>query len=160
MSDIKKWMAAVAGTSAAAIAVKFAYEKAKEERLALKEEEEESSHDVIQKYNAFLQSRVITPYNSRIDEFEGCDVTAVCAEVVIDLRGCKISRDIYVSLKLRHSSVQILLPKDLGIELQGRNKLSRINNAADEEGQNKLYLICDVLMSRVDIVREHQSSVR
>ena len=82
----------VIGLGSLAVAGKVAYDKYRNTKEKYVKEEKESADDVVKKYNAIAESKVIEIQD---EEFEGCEIKASASKVVLDLSLAVIEKDVY-----------------------------------------------------------------
>lgn len=142
----------VIGIGSLAVAGKVAYDKYRNTKEKYVKEEKESADDVVKKYNAIAESKVIEIQD---EEFEGCEIKASASKVVLDLSLAVIEKDVYINFKSQASSVVIVVPEGVNVTCDIEKVASRVRNEvinADEEGIHTVYVIGNASVSNVDII--------
>ena len=124
----------VIGLGSLAVAGKVAYDKYRNTKEKYVKEEKESADDVVKKYNAIAESKVIEIQD---EEFEGCEIKASASKVVLDLSLAVIEKDVYINFKSQASSVVIVVPEGVNVTCDIEKVASRVRNEVinvDEEG--------------------------
>ena len=142
----------VIGLGSLAVAGKVAYDKYRNTKEKYVKEEKESADDVVKKYNAIAESKVIEIQD---EEFEGCEIKASASKVVLDLSLAVIEKDVYINFKSQASSVVIVVPEGVNVTCDIEKVASRVRNEVinvDEEGIHTVYVIGNASVSNVDII--------
>lgn len=142
----------VIGIGSLAVAGKVAYDKYRNTKENYVKEEKESADDVVKKYNAIAESKVIEIQD---EEFEGCEIKASASKVVLDLSLAVIEKDVYINFKSQASSVVIVVPEGVNVTCDIEKVASRVRNEVinvDEEGIHTVYVIGNASVSNVDII--------
>lgn len=142
----------VIGLGSLAVAGKVAYDKYRNTKEKYVKEEKESADDVVKKYNAIAESKVIEIQD---EEFEGCEIKASASKVVLDLSLAVIEKDVYINFKSQASSVVIVVPEGVNVTCDIEKVASRVRNEVinvDEEGIQTVYVIGNASVSNVDII--------
>ncbi|EEC58085.1 hypothetical protein BACPEC_01070 [[Bacteroides] pectinophilus ATCC 43243] len=142
----------VIGIGSLAVAGKVAYDKYRNTKEKYVKEEKESADDVVKKYNAIAESKVIEIQD---EEFEGCEIKASASKVVLDLSLAVIEKDVYINFKSQASSVVIVVPEGVNVTCDIEKVASRVRNEVinvDEEGIHTVYVIGNASVSNVDII--------
>lgn len=142
----------VIGLGSFAVAGKVAYDKYRNTKEKYVKEEKESADDVVKKYNAIAESKVIEIQD---EEFEGCEIKASASKVVLDLSLAVIEKDVYINFKSQASSVVIVVPEGVNVTCDIEKVASRVRNEVinvDEEGIHTVYVIGNASVSNVDII--------
>lgn len=142
----------VIGLGSLAVAGKVAYDKYRNTKEKYAKEENESADDVVKKYNAIAESKVIEIQD---EEFEGCEIKASASKVVLDLSLAVIEKDVYINFKSQASSVVIVVPEGVNVTCDIEKVASRVRNEVnniDEEGIHTVYVIGNASVSNVDII--------
>lgn len=142
----------VIGLGSLAVAGKVAYDKYRNTKEKYVKEENESADDVVKKYNAIAESKVIEIQD---EEFEGCEIKASASKVVLDLSLAVIEKDVYINFKSQASSVVIVVPEGVNVTCDIEKVASRVRNEVnniDEEGIHTVYVIGNASVSNVDII--------
>lgn len=142
----------VIGLGSLAVAGKVAYDKYRNTKEKYVKEEKESADDVVKKYNAIAESKVIEIQD---EEFEGCEIKASGSKVVLDLSLAVIEKDVYINFKSQASSVVIVVPEGVNVTCDIEKVASRVRNEVinvDEEGIHTVYVIGNASVSNVDII--------
>lgn len=142
----------VIGLGSLAVAGKVAYDKYRNTKEKYVKEEKESADDVVKKYNAIAESKVIEIQD---EEFEGCEIKASASKVVLDLSLAVIEKDVYINFKSQASSVVIVVPEEVNVTCDIEKVASRVRNEVinvDEEGIHTVYVIGNASVSNVDII--------
>ena len=140
----------VIGLGSLAVAGKVAYDKYRNTKEKYVKEEKESADDVVKKYNAIAESKVIEIQD---EEFEGCEIKASASKVVLDLSLAVIEKDVYINFKSQASSVVIVVPEGVNVTCDIEKVASRVRNEVinvDEEGIHTVYVIGNASVSNVD----------
>lgn len=152
MAKKKSLAKAFVGVTAAAVAVKVVYDKYKIIKDKFEKEETESVSDDVKKYNVVAESRTVEVED---EEFEGCEIKAVAAKLVLDLSLAVFEKDEYINFKSNASSVKIILPEGVNVTCDIENVVSGIRNLVDnteEEGIPTVYIIGKSTMSQIEII--------
>ena len=142
----------VIGLGSLAVAGKVAYDKYRNTKEKYVKEEKESADDVVKKYNAIAESKVIEIQD---EEFEGCEIKASASKVVLDLSLAVNEKDVYINIKSQASSVVIVVPEGVNVTCDIEKVASRVRNEVinvDEEGIHTVYVIGNASVSNVDII--------
>lgn len=142
----------VIGLGSLAVAGKVAYDKYRNTKEKYVKEEKESADDVVKKYNAIAESKVIEIQD---EEFEGCEIKASASKVVLDLSLAVIEKDVYINFKSQASCVVIVVPEGVNVTCDIEKVASRVRNEVinvDEEGIHTVYVIGNASVSNVDII--------
>lgn len=142
----------VIGLGSLAVAGKVAYDKYRNTKEKYVKEEKESADDVVKKYNAITESKVIEIQD---EEFEGCEIKASASKVVLDLSLAVIEKDVYINFKSQASRVVIVVPEGVNVTCDIEKVASRVRNEVinvDEEGIHTVYVIGNASVSNVDII--------
>ncbi len=142
----------VIGLGSLAVAGKVAYDKYRNTKEKYVKEEKESADDVVKKYNAIAESKVIEIQD---EEFEGCEIKASASKVVLDLSLAVIEKDVYINFKSQASRVVIVVPEGVNVTCDIEKVASRVRNEVinvDEEGIHTVYVIGNASVSNVDII--------
>lgn len=142
----------VIGLGSLAVAGKVAYDKYRNTKEKYVKEEKESADDVVKKYNAIAESKVIEIQD---EEFEGCEIKASASKVVLDLSLAVIEKDVYINFKSQASSVVIVVPEGVNVTCDIEKVASRVRNEVinvDEEGIHTVYVIGNASVSNVDMI--------
>ena len=142
----------VIGLGSLAVAGKVAYDKYRNTKEKYVKEEKESADDVVKKYNAIAESKVIEIQD---EEFEGCEIKASASKVVLDLSLAVIEKDVYINFKSQASSVVIVVPEGVNVTCDIEKVARRVRNEVinvDEEGIHTVYVIGNASVSNVDII--------
>lgn len=142
----------VIGLGSLAVAGKVAYDKYRNTKEKYVKEEKESADDVVKKYNAIAESKVIEIQD---EEFEGCEIKASASKVVLDLSLAVIEKDVYINFKSQASSVVIVVPEGVNVTCDIEKVASRVRNEVinvDEEEIHTVYVIGNASVSNVDII--------
>ena len=152
MAKKGSFLKTVIGLGSLAVAGKVAYDKYKNTKEKYVREETESAEDVVKKYNAIAESKVIEIQD---EEFEGCEIKASASKVVLDLSLAAIEKDVYINFKSQASSVVIVVPEGVNVTCDIEKVASRVRNEVvnvDEEGIHTVYVIGNASVSNVDII--------
>ena len=152
MAKKGSFLKTVIGLGSLAVAGKVAYDKYRNTKEKYVKEEKESADDVVKKYNAIAESKVIEIQD---EEFEGCEIKASASKVVLDLSLAVIEKDVYINFKSQASSVVIVVPEGVNVTCDIEKVASRVRNEVinvDEEGIHTVYVIGNASVSNVDII--------
>ncbi len=142
------------GAAALGIAVKLGYDKYKEKKKEYRKEEEDTKDDIIRKYTAFFDRKLV-----EVEEgpFEGCELKAFSSKLILDMSRAKLEKDIYVSFDAKGSNLSIILPPGVNTNVDIARNLSRINNYSEKRAKNlhTVYIIGNAIGSSVEIVPEN-----
>lgn len=147
------WIKAVLGIGSAVVAGKVIYDKYSNTKEQFVKEEEESAQEEVKKYNAIGERKTVEIQD---EEFNGCELKAVCAKMVLDLSLASITKDVYINFKSQASSVVIVLPEGIHAADDVEKVASRVLNAAEaaaeEDDVPTVYVIGSATVSGIDII--------
>lgn len=152
MAKKGSFLKAALGIGSLAVAGKVVYDKYKNTKEKYVKEEDESKDDIVKKYNAIAESKVIELQD---EEFEGCEIKAVASKVVLDLSLAAIEKDVYINFKSQASCVIIVLPEGINVTCDIEKVASAVKNEvenSEEEGIPTVYVIGTSNVSCVDII--------
>lgn len=152
MSKKGSFLKTAIGIGSLAVAGKIVYDKYKNTKEKYVQEEDESKDDIVKKYNAIAESKVIEIQD---EEFEGCEIKAVASKVVLDLSLAAIEKDVYINFKSQASCVIIVLPEGINVTCDIEKIASAVKNEvenSDEEEIPTVYIIGTSNLSCVDII--------
>lgn len=140
------------GLALAAGAAKIGYDQYKKTKEKFADSEQESESDLIHKYNTLFERRVVEADD---DIFQGCEINASGAHFILDLGRAKFTKDVYISLSAKCSSVKIILPQGVSAQCDVTETASKVSNYAenpDDETQFRIYIIGDALCSSIEVI--------
>lgn len=152
MSKKGSFLKTVIGLGSVAVAGKVVYDKYKNTKARYMQEEDEFKDEAVKKYNAIAESKVIEIQD---EKFEGCEIKAVAAKVVLDLSLAQIDNDVYINFKSQASSVIIVLPEGINAACDVEKVASSVKNEVvntEEDGIPTVYVIGTSNISSVDII--------
>ncbi len=142
------------GTAVAGVAIKIGRDKYKSKKRQYEEEELQSANDLIKKYTAFFDRKLV-----EIPEgpFEGCELKAFSSKLILDLSRAQIVKDVYISFNAKGSFLSIITAKGVSVVTDINENLSRITNRSEKRKKDKpvIYLIGNATGSTVEIVPEN-----
>lgn len=147
----KKFLKTVVTLGAIGVASKAAYDKYVNVKQTFEKEENESLGSEVKKYNAIFQNKIVEVDD---EEFTGCEVKAIGSKTVIDLGLAVFEKDAYINFSSKASSVTIVLPEGVNVELDIDSRASVIKNAVrntNEDGIHTVYVIGSADCSHVQI---------
>lgn len=144
----------VIGAAAVGVAVKVGRDKYKSKKKQYEDEELESSRDLIKKYTAFFDRKLVEVPEG---PFEGCELKAFSSKLTLDLSRANIEKDVYISFSAKGSSLSIITAKGVSVVCDITDNLSRIRNHSEkkEAGKPTIYLIGNAVGSTIEIVPEN-----
>ncbi len=148
----KKWLKAIVGIGAVAVAGKVAYDKYKSVKEVYTQEENDSIDDEIKKYNAICQKKMVEVED---EEFTGCEIKTTLSSTVIDLGLATFEKDVYINFTSMMSGLTIILPEGVNVACDINKTLSGVRNLVDnvdEEGISTVYVIGKATCSSIEIV--------
>ena len=142
------------GVAAAGVAIKVGRDKYKSKKRQYEEEELESAGDLIKKYTAFFDRKLV---EVPAGPFEGCELKAFSSKLILDLSRAEITKDVYISFNAKGSSLSIITAKGVGVVTDITETLSNVRNHADkkEKGKPVVYVIGNAVGSTIEIVPEN-----
>jgi hypothetical protein len=142
----------VVGLAAAAGAAKVGYDQYKKTKEKFERQEQESESELIRKYNTIFERRVV---EADEETFQGCEINAVGAHFILDLGKSVFTKDVYISLSAKASSVKIILPQNVGAQCDITRTASVVQNFAEdtaEEYDCRIFVIGDAIGSRIEVI--------
>ena len=142
----------VIGLAAAAGAAKVGYDQYKKTKEKFEKQEADSESELIRKYNTIFERRVI---EADEETFQGCEINAIGAHFILDLGKAVFTKDVYISLSAKCSSVKIILPQNVGAQCDISRTGSFVQNFAedtDEEYDCRIFIIGDAIGSRIEVI--------
>ena len=142
------------GAAALGIAAKLGYDKYKEKKREYRQEEEETRDDMIRKYTAFFDRKLV-----EIEEgaFEGCELKAFGSKLILDMSRAKLEKDIYVSFDVKGSNLTIILPAGVNTNVDISKNMSKISNYSEKRAKNShtVYIIGNAIGSSIEIAPDN-----
>lgn len=142
----------VVGLAAAAGAAKVGYDQYKKTKEKFARQEQESENELIRKYNTIFERRVV---EADEETFQGCEINAVGSHFILDLGKSIFTKDVYISLSAKASSVKIILPQNVGAQCDVTRTASVVQNFAEDTAQEydcRIFVIGDALASRIEVI--------
>ncbi|MCH3986651.1 MAG: hypothetical protein LKG56_03185 [Lachnospiraceae bacterium] len=142
----------VVGLAAAAGAAKVGYDQYKKTKEKFAKQEQESENELIRKYNTLFERRVV---EADEETFQGCEINAVGSHFILDLGKSVFTKDVYISLSAKGSSVKIILPQNVGAQCDITRTASVVQNFAEdtaEEYDCRVFVIGDAIGSRIEVI--------
>lgn len=136
-------LGAVAAAITTAIVVVKQIFKAKEKASMCKE---------IREYFGFMDAKCILPEEGA---FSGVTASVVMSALFIDLRDAEFEEESFVSIKALMSAVQILVPEDVKVVVDGKTVLGAVQDNTehdmDDEKTKTLYIVQNSKLSAISV---------
>ena len=142
----------ILGLAAAAGAAKIGYDQYKKTKEKFEQQEAESENELIRKYNTIFERRVV---EADEETFQGCEINAIGSHFILDLGKAVFTKDVYISLSAKASSVKIILPQNVGAQCDITRTGSAVQNFAedtDEEYDCRIFIIGSAIGSRIEVI--------
>ncbi|MGI5989216.1 MAG: hypothetical protein ACOX78_02970 [Lachnospiraceae bacterium] len=140
------------GLAAAAGAAKIGYDQYKKTKEKFEKQEAESENELIRKYNTIFERRVV---EADEETFQGCEINAIGSHFILDLGKAVFTKDVYISLSAKASSVKIILPQNVGAQCDITRTGSAVQNFAEdteEEYDCRIFIIGSAIGSRIEVI--------
>ena len=138
---------------AAGVAIKVGtdmYRKKKKEYALL---EEDSRHDLIRKYTAFFDRKLVEIEDG---PFEGCELKVFSSKLVLDLSRASIEKDVYISINVKGASLTVIMPAGQRVTTDVNNVFTKISDHLENaKSEHTVYLMGKAWGSNIEIVPEH-----
>ncbi len=142
----------VIGLGSLAVAGKVVYDKYRNTRDRFEKEEKRSAEDTVKKFNAICANRLVE--YGEDEEFEGCEIQAVAAKVILDLSRASITRDVYVNFKCDGGSLLVVVPEDTNVVCDIEKVAGVVRNELEEYSseQHTVYVIGALNFGKVEVI--------
>ena len=142
------------GVAAAGVVIKIGRDKYKSKKKQYEEEELQSAGDLIKKYTAFFDRKLV---EVPAGPFEGCELKAFSSKLILDLTRADIEKDVYISFNAKGSVISIITAKGVSVVTDVTESLSKTKNHSEKKSKDKptVYLIGNAIGSTIEIVPEN-----
>ena len=134
------------------VAVKCGIDKYRQKKLEYIKLEEESKNDLLRKYTAFFDRKLV-----EIEDgvFEGCELKTFSSKLVLDLSRATLEKDVYISIDVKGTSLTIILPTGQNIKTDINNIFTKVtDHSKGIHSGNTIYIIGRAWGSNIEIAPE------
>ena len=140
------------GVAAAGVVIKIGRDKYKSKKRQYEEEEIQSAGDLIKKYTAFFDRKLV---EVPAGPFEGCELKSFSSKLVLDLSRSILEKDVYISIDIKGTSLTVILPVGQSVKTDINNIFTKVSNHVQRgKSDNEIYIIGRAWGCNIEIAPE------